>query len=53
LPFLGGVGPAGAYLASLDAERREAIRGAVFRRLGEPQGPFTLEARAWYARGRR
>ena len=51
LPFTGGIGPAGAYYASLDGERQEALRQAVFRRLGEPDGPFTLTARAWYARG--
>jgi len=50
-PFLGGIGPSGAYVASLDADRRDALREAVFRRLGEPQGPFALTARAWYARG--
>jgi SAM-dependent methyltransferase len=51
VPFTAGIGPAGAYCASLDGERRDALREAVFRRLGEPQGPFTLTARAWYARG--
>jgi SAM-dependent methyltransferase len=50
-PFLGGIGPGGAFTVSLDAERQEALRQALFRRLGEPQGPFTLQARAWYARG--
>ncbi len=52
VPFTAGVGPAGSYCASLDGERQEALRLAVFRRLGEPQGSFTLPARAWYARGR-
>jgi SAM-dependent methyltransferase len=51
VPFTGGVGPAGAFTASLDEERREALRQAVFQELGEPRGPFTLTARAWYARG--
>jgi SAM-dependent methyltransferase len=50
-PFTAGIGPAGAYCAALDGARQEALRQAVFRRLGEPSGPFTLEARAWYARG--
>jgi SAM-dependent methyltransferase len=50
-PFTAGIGPAGAFTASLDDERREALRLAVFNKLGEPQGPFTLTARAWYARG--
>jgi SAM-dependent methyltransferase len=52
-PFTAGIGPAGAYYASLDDKRRNALRRAVYRRLGEPHGPFTLTARAWYARGRR
>ncbi|MBI4171377.1 MAG: SAM-dependent methyltransferase, partial [Actinobacteria bacterium] len=51
-PFTLGVGPGGAYCASLDAERRSALREECFRRLGEPSGPFTLGARAWYAVGR-
>jgi SAM-dependent methyltransferase len=48
-PYTGGVGPAGAYVASLDAERqvelRETCRGLL------PAAPFTLTARAWAARG--
>jgi SAM-dependent methyltransferase len=50
-PFPTGVGPSGAYCASLDPERRRALHDAYFRRLGEPSGPFTLEARAWFVRG--
>jgi SAM-dependent methyltransferase len=46
-----GVGPAGAYAASLDdagrAELRERARAHV------PDTPFTLEARAWAVRGLR
>lgn len=48
-PFTRGVGPAGAYVAGLDAERqaalREACRGLI------PTAPFTVTARAWAARG--
>jgi len=51
-PFTLGVGPGGAYCASLDAERRAALREECCSRLGEPAGPFTLGARAWYAVGR-
>ncbi len=51
-PFTLGVGPGGAYCTSLDDERRPALREEYFRRLGEPAGPFTLGARAWYAVGR-
>ena len=50
-PFPTGLAPSGAYCASLHREQQEALRAAVFRRLGTPQGAFTLAARAWYARG--
>ena len=50
-PFTFGVGPAGEHLASLTNEQQEAIRDECRRRLGEPDGPFDLSARAWYARG--
>ncbi len=49
-PFTLGVGPAGGYLAALDAKRRRAVREACARQF--PRGPFTLPARAWAARGR-
>jgi SAM-dependent methyltransferase len=52
-PFTRGVGPAGAYAASLDDEKQAALREDYRRRLGSPQGPFELEARAWYAVGTR
>jgi ubiquinone/menaquinone biosynthesis C-methylase UbiE len=51
-PFPTGVGPAGAYTASLDAERQGELRHEFARRLGAPRGPFTLSARAWCAVGR-
>jgi SAM-dependent methyltransferase len=48
-PYTRGVGPAGSYLASLDAPRqvelRERCRDLV------PAGPFVVTARAWAARG--
>jgi len=50
-PFTYAVGPAGSYLATLTAEQQGAIREECRRLLGEPDGPFDLEARAWYARG--
>jgi len=50
-PFELGVGPAGAYLQSLDQPQRAALRAASNDRLGKPAGPFTLEARAWFAKG--
>jgi SAM-dependent methyltransferase len=51
-PFTTGLGPSGAYCASLDPARQEELRAACFRRLGSPAGGFTLRARAWYATGR-
>jgi ubiquinone/menaquinone biosynthesis C-methylase UbiE len=50
-PFPTGVGPAGAYAASLDSEARASLREELARRLGRPDGPFTLSARAWCAVG--
>ena len=51
-PFPTGIGPAGAFCASLDEEQQQALRAALSRRLGDPEGPFELSARAWYAVGR-
>lgn len=51
-PFTFGIGPAGTYCRSLDDEAREAVRLECRARLGEPEGPFELEASAWFARGR-
>jgi SAM-dependent methyltransferase len=48
-PYTLGVGPAGAYVASLDDDRREELRRRAADKL---QAPFTIEARAWAARGR-
>ena len=48
-PFTEGVGPAGAYVASLDPDRREALREACRALL--PPAPFRLEVMAWAARG--
>jgi SAM-dependent methyltransferase len=48
-PFTLAVGPAGQYLRSLPAEHRARVREAC--RAALPGGPFSLEARAWYARG--
>jgi ubiquinone/menaquinone biosynthesis C-methylase UbiE len=51
LPFPTGVGPAGAYAASLGGEGQAALREEFSRRLGDPDGPFRLSARAWRAVG--
>jgi SAM-dependent methyltransferase len=48
-PFTYGVGPAGAYVAGLEAERAAALREACRAML--PGGPFVITARAWAARG--
>jgi SAM-dependent methyltransferase len=51
-PFLGGQGPAPAYLASISEERRTAIRERL-RGLLRPaaDGSLRLSARAWAVRG--
>lgn len=49
-PFTHGVGPGGAYVAGLDAEREAKLREACRAML--PGGPFVITARAWAARGR-
>lgn len=48
-PFTYGVGPAGQYLVSLPADQQARIREECAATLGD--GPFTLTARAWSARG--
>ena len=44
-----GVGPAGGFTASLDAEGQARLRGLCRERLPAP--PFTVTARTWAARG--
>ena len=48
-PFTRGVGPAGAYLAGLDEDRRTELRDRC-RRMA-PVEPFVTTAVAWAARG--
>ncbi len=50
-PLPTGVGPAGAFCASLDDERRAALHDAYRRRLGVGDAPFELSARAWAVAG--
>lgn len=50
-PFTLGIGPAGAYVRTLDETRRAALRRATRSALGAPTGPFAHEAHAWFARG--
>jgi hypothetical protein len=49
-PFTLGVGPAGAYVARLDAGRQAELRERCRAQLPEP--PFVVTASAWAARGR-
>ncbi|MBO0867743.1 MAG: class I SAM-dependent methyltransferase [Micromonosporaceae bacterium] len=54
LPFLGGQGPAGEYVASLPERRRIALREVLRARLpGGPDGSIRLSGRVWAVRGRR
>jgi SAM-dependent methyltransferase len=48
-PYTRGVGPAGSYIAGLDAERQAELREKCRSLL--PAAPFVLTARAWAARG--
>src|SRR5690606_11998074 len=48
-PFTFGVGPAGRHLVSMSERHRVAVHDAC--RAALPSGPFSLDARAWYARG--
>lgn len=52
-PFLKGTGPGGAYVVSLDDERRRRLETRMRTRLlgGKRDGAFTLKARAWCVRG--
>ena len=52
-PFLAGVGPSGAYAASLSPGDRDALAERLRADLwnDEPEHPRTLSARAWAVRG--
>jgi SAM-dependent methyltransferase len=47
-PYTLGVGPAGAYVVSLDAGEQEQLRELCRKRL--PEAPFVVKSRAWAAR---
>jgi SAM-dependent methyltransferase len=51
LPLAAPDGGPGRYLATVDDGHQERVRELLLRNLGDPQGPFRLSARAWYARG--
>lgn len=50
-PFTHSVGPAGTYVSGLDPDRQADLRTLCRARI--PSEPFTIDARAWAARGRR
>lgn len=50
-PFLGRTGPAPAYVASLDPERRERLRARLESRLAGSGAPIELRASAFAVRG--
>ena len=50
-PLEQGVGPSGAYVASLDPDARAALRAELFRRLEVIDAPFMLDAQAFIATG--
>jgi SAM-dependent methyltransferase len=52
-PLPTGIGPAGAFCASLDDDDRSALHDALKRRLGVGESPFELTARAWAVAGTR
>lgn len=49
MPYLAGVDPAGAYVATLSEDRQSALRDLLHERLfaDKPEEPFTLHAHAW------
>jgi SAM-dependent methyltransferase len=51
LPILGGIGPSGVYLRSLEPGQQAELRNEYARRLGVGDAPFELGARAWLASG--
>lgn len=50
-PLEAGVAPSGAYVTSLEPERRALLAHELRRRLGVTDEPFRLPARAWVATG--
>jgi hypothetical protein len=52
-PFLLGQGPAGAYLRTVEGDRRQALRSEVKRQLAlrTEDAPFSIPARALAVRG--
>ena len=52
-PYLGGQGPGGGYVATLDPPARDRLREHVRRAYldGDPDGPRSYAASAWAVRG--
>jgi hypothetical protein len=52
-PITKGAGPGGVYVVSLSEDRRQQLEARMRKRLlgSHQDGPFTLSARAWCARG--
>lgn len=50
-PFTTGTGHSGRCYAALDRAQQRRLRDQTRHRLGDPESPFTLTARAWWARG--
>jgi hypothetical protein len=48
-PYTYGIGPAGDYVRQLDGDGRARVASRARERLGD--GPFTVNATAWAARG--
>lgn len=51
LPIVGGIGPSGVYLRSLDEAHQAALKAEFARLLDVGDAPFELSARAWLASG--
>lgn len=50
-PFTSGTGNSGTVYRELDAADQRRVRNTAARLLGDPEGQFTLTARAWLVRG--
>jgi SAM-dependent methyltransferase len=49
--FRAGVGPVGVHAESLEGDALDAVREALHRNVGSPEGAFELTATAWFAAG--
>lgn len=53
MPFLGGIGPAGGYVVTLDGEAQNTLRNHIIQSITvAADGSFELTNRAWAVRGR-